>query len=108
MRGVCSVPGDVPHSRLQRSVSAHPAIIYPGRGESERTKGCNSSPRLKPGAFLHPLNPGSVIGLRNILVHAYFRVDPDEVWAVVDHDIPALRAEVVALLSLLGGTEDAG
>jgi uncharacterized protein with HEPN domain len=35
-------------------------------------------------------------------------VDPEEVWAVVDHDIPALRAEVVALLSLLGGTEDAG
>jgi Uncharacterized conserved protein len=54
------------------------------------------------------LNPGSVIGLRNILVHAYFRVDPEEVWAVVDHDIPALRAEVVALLSLLGGTGDAG
>ncbi|KLK87979.1 nucleotidyltransferase [Methanoculleus sediminis] len=49
-----------------------------------------------------------VIGLRNILVHAYFRVDPEEVWAVVDHDIPAIRAEVVALLSLLGGTGDAG
>ncbi|MFA7199756.1 MAG: HepT-like ribonuclease domain-containing protein [Methanoculleus sp.] len=49
-----------------------------------------------------------VIGLRNILVHAYFRVDPEEVWAVVDRDIPALEEEVVALLSLLGGTEDAG
>ena len=49
-----------------------------------------------------------LIGLRNILVHAYFRVDPEEVWAVVDRDIPALEEEVVALLSLLGGTEDAG
>ncbi|WP_231476662.1 hypothetical protein [Methanoculleus sp. MH98A] len=35
-------------------------------------------------------------------------MDPEEVWAVVDHDIPALRAEVVALLSLLGGTGGAG
>ncbi|WP_301678052.1 HepT-like ribonuclease domain-containing protein [Methanoculleus methanifontis] len=49
-----------------------------------------------------------MIGLRNILVHAYFRVDPLEVWAVVDHDIPALGEEVAALLSLLGGTGGAG
>jgi len=61
---------------------------------------------------LRSASPGvpwkQVIGLRNILVHAYFRVDPEEVWAVVDRDIPALEEEVVALLSLLGGTEDAG
>lgn len=51
-----------------------------------------------------------MIGLRNVLVHAYSRVDPPlEVWAVVDQDIPpALEEEVVALLSLLGGTEGAG
>jgi uncharacterized protein with HEPN domain len=49
-----------------------------------------------------------IIGLRNVLVHAYFRVDPDEVWAVVDRDIPALREEVVTLLSALTGTEGSG
>jgi len=49
-----------------------------------------------------------VIGLRNVLVHAYFRVDPEEVWAVVNRDIPALREEVAMLLSLLGGTDGAG
>jgi len=38
-----------------------------------------------------------VIGLRNILVYAYFRVDPDEIWGVVDRDIPALREEIVTL-----------
>ncbi|MCT8338353.1 DUF86 domain-containing protein [Methanoculleus sp. Afa-1] len=48
-----------------------------------------------------------VIGLRNILVHAYFRVDPDEIWVVVDHDIPALREEVVRLLTTLPGAEGA-
>jgi uncharacterized protein with HEPN domain len=35
-------------------------------------------------------------------------VDPDEVWAVVDRDIPALREEIVTLLSALTGTEDSG
>lgn len=48
-----------------------------------------------------------IIGLRNILIHAYFRVDPDEIWVVVDRDIPALKEEVVRLLSTLSGAEDA-
>ncbi len=65
--------------------------------------------RLPPE--LRSASPGvpwkQVIGLRNVLVHAYFRVDPDEIWVVVDRDIPALREEVVALLSTLPGTEDA-
>ena len=60
VRGVCSVPGDVSHSRLHESVSAHQAIIYPAWGESVQTRGCNSAPRLKSGACLHPENPGSV------------------------------------------------
>jgi len=60
---------------------------------------------------LRSASPGvpwkQVIGLRNILVHAYFRVDPDEIWVVVDHDIPELREEVVRLLATLPGAEDA-
>ena len=63
-------------------------------------------------SHLRSASPGvpwkQVIGLRNILVHAYFRVDPDEIWVVVDHDIPALREEVVALLSAFTDTEGAG
>ena len=66
--------------------------------------------RLPPE--LRSASPGvpwkQVIGLWNVLVHAYFRVDSDEIWVVVDRDIPALREEVVALLSTLPGTEDAG
>ena len=63
-------------------------------------------------SHLRSASPGvpwkQVIGLRNILVHAYFRVDPGEIWVVVDRDIPALREEVAMLLSLLGGTDGAG
>jgi len=60
LRGVDPVPGDVAHEELHRIMGSHPSIRYLVQGESEQTKGCNSSPRLKPGAFLHPLNPGSV------------------------------------------------
>ena len=61
---------------------------------------------------LRSASPGvpwkQVIDLWNILVHAYFRVDPDEIWVVVDRDIPALREAVVALLSATTDTEDTG
>jgi uncharacterized protein with HEPN domain len=34
-------------------------------------------------------------------------VDPDEIWVVVDRDIPALKEEVVRLLSAFTDTEGA-
>ncbi|MGC9434968.1 MAG: hypothetical protein ACP5C4_02600 [Methanomicrobiales archaeon] len=40
--------------------------------------------------------------------HSGSRVDPEEIRVVVDRDIPALREEVVALLSAFTDTEDAG
>jgi len=47
----------------------------------------------------HPeIGLGKAIGMRNILVHEYGRVDVDEVWRTVQEDLPAL---VVVLESLL-------
>lgn len=40
----------------------------------------------------------AIVGLRNILVHAYFRVDPEELWVVVERDIPLLKKSVGDLL----------
>jgi uncharacterized protein with HEPN domain len=31
-----------------------------------------------------------VIGLRTLLAHHYHRVDPDQVWTIATHDVPAL------------------
>jgi uncharacterized protein with HEPN domain len=34
----------------------------------------------------------SIAGMRNTIVHAYFRVDLDEVWSVVRNDLPTLKS----------------
>lgn len=40
----------------------------------------------------------SIVGMRNAIIHAYFDVDWDEVWIVVERDIDALRRTVKAIL----------
>lgn len=44
-----------------------------------------------------------VVGLRNAMIHGYDRVKRDVVWDAATQDVPALRAEVEALLARLGG-----
>ncbi|MCD4844486.1 MAG: DUF86 domain-containing protein [Methanosarcinales archaeon] len=35
-----------------------------------------------------------IIGMRNILVHAYFGIDVDVVWSVVVNDLPDLKQKI--------------
>lgn len=44
-----------------------------------------------------------MIALRNILVHAYAKVDHRVLWNIVERDLPALRREVDALLGVGAG-----
>ena len=49
----------------------------------------------------HPRIPwGKIIGFRNILVHHYFAVNPDEIWAVVEVNIPPLKQELERILAV--------
>jgi uncharacterized protein with HEPN domain len=43
--------------------------------------------------------------MRNTLIHAYFDVDWNEVWAVVSRDLQPLKAGVLALLGKIEGEE---
>ena len=36
--------------------------------------------------------------MRNLLVHAYFGIDRDIVWQVVDRDLPVLRERIAAIV----------
>jgi uncharacterized protein with HEPN domain len=35
-----------------------------------------------------------IVGMRNALVHGYFSIDPEEVWAVVERELAPLRSRV--------------
>lgn len=40
---------------------------------------------------------------RNLLIHEYWRVDLELVWATIEQDLPSLRADIQELLNESGG-----
>lgn len=44
-----------------------------------------------------------IIGMRDILVHEYFWIDPETVWTVVEAHLPLLERRVRAMLAELEG-----
>lgn len=41
---------------------------------------------------------GQIIGLRNRLIHEYFRVDPEVIWNIARQDLPPLKTVVSRML----------
>ena len=39
----------------------------------------------------------NIIGLRNIIAHAYDSVEPEMIWAIIQKDIPKLSSEISKL-----------
>lgn len=50
----------------------------------------------------HPGVPwAEIVAMRNVLVHEYFGVDVEEIWATVQHDLPRLKQKLAAILAEL-------
>jgi len=58
----------------------------------------------------HPEVPWpKIVAFRNILVHAYFGIDWDEVWRAASKECPALREQIESVLRAeFGGLERQG
>ncbi len=53
---------------------------------------------------MHPEIPWrSIASMRNVVIHAYFKVDLDEVWNVVQNDLPVLKERIGKLISETSG-----
>jgi uncharacterized protein with HEPN domain len=55
----------------------------------------------------HPQVPWKrIAGFRDVLIHAYDRVDAEEVWNIVERDVPTLLAQVRAIRATAGESPD--
>ena len=56
----------------------------------------------------HPYIPWvQIVAMRNVLVHAYFGVDLNEVWKTVEKDLSVLKQQIETLLKQLEAQSDA-
>ncbi|MBN2401424.1 MAG: DUF86 domain-containing protein [Spirochaetes bacterium] len=39
-----------------------------------------------------------MVGLRNIIAHGYFSIDPDIVWKTIKDDLPVLKEQIIEIL----------
>lgn len=45
---------------------------------------------------------GDIAGLRDVLIHAYFRVNVDRVWQAIENDLPGFKEQVASILEAWG------
>ncbi|MEX2548553.1 MAG: HepT-like ribonuclease domain-containing protein [Chloroflexota bacterium] len=55
----------------------------------------------------HPRLPwADIIGMRNVIVHSYWRVDHDELWRTVTDDLPTVLGELRPLFAQIDASDD--
>jgi len=77
-------------SEMVRSAVVHKLSII-GEAAARISEGLRSG---------HPEIPWpQIVAFRNILIHAYFGIDWDEVWRVARNRCPVLREQIAAILA---------
>ena len=57
------------------------------------------SPELRAA---HPAVPWrDIIGMRSVVTHGYDQIDDDELWQVIEHDLPELIRKLETILAAL-------
>ncbi len=59
------------------------------------------SPQFR--AFYPEIPWSQIIGMRHVLVHGYFEIDLDIVWAVIEKELPPLKGAIESILRQLEG-----
>jgi uncharacterized protein with HEPN domain len=47
-----------------------------------------------------------MIGLRNIVIHAYFGIDLENIWKIITENIPEVKPEIIQILNNLKNEEN--
>ncbi|HET7038140.1 MAG TPA: DUF86 domain-containing protein [Thermomicrobiaceae bacterium] len=47
----------------------------------------------------------NMAGMRDVLIHAYDRVDPEDVWRTARQDLPTLRPQIASMIERESGRE---
>jgi len=47
-----------------------------------------------------------MIGLRNIVIHAYFGIDLENIWKIITDNIPEVKPEIVKILDIIKDEEN--
>jgi len=75
-------------------------VVYYIQVIGEAARNISEATRLN-----HPEIPWpQVISTRNYLIHEYFKIDVNEIWNVVQNDLPDLKVKIQAILRSLGGS----
>jgi uncharacterized protein with HEPN domain len=86
---------DIDFPAFQKSELVRSAVVQKLAVIGEAAARISAEPKTRS-----PHIPWSkIVALRNIVVHAYFGVDWNEVWRTVQHDCPVLREQVAAILT---------
>lgn len=55
----------------------------------------------------HPQVPWSaIVGMRHVLVHGYYTIEPIDLWKTIQNDIPTLQSQILNLLETVDFPEE--
>lgn len=90
---------DFTSGKTKNEVTAN-ALVYYGIVKNIEIIGEAAYKLSKPFKQAHPETPWEyIVKMRHVLVHDYYQIDEDDVWAVIEDDLPLLREQIARYLS---------